>query len=142
MENLREEIEVDLQDTIEGEFRTYIEITSPDGQIQRYNVHNPSDKLAAFVRYHCVRMNPQTGESIVVDEPVVILRKSSLIRVPKGGEKWYVKTPTDPVHDAKLRSFIFSPDRAIEGSDDIGYVTMYPQRIEQSKNPNPPVPVS
>lgn len=134
MENLCQTAELDLSETLEGEFSMPVEITSPDGIMQKFNANNPSALLRGQVRYTCQRLNPETGEIMVVEQSYIGLRKSSLIRVPKPGEKWYIKYPISPVAGADMVSFLFSPTRAPENIDNLGIVKMYAQRIDQEFN--------
>lgn len=131
MENLREQIELDLHDSLEGEFGIPVEITSPDGETQIYNANYPTEFLKGQVLYFSRRENPDTGETIVVNQLVVTLRTSSLNRTPVAGEKWYIKVPISPRAGAVKKSFVFTADRSPENGTDIGFIRIYPQAIEQ-----------
>ena len=134
---LREQIEKDLIDTIEGEFRMTVELTSPDGEKQTMSKNNPTEKLYGYSRYSSLSLNPETGEMTIVNKPVMILRITSLNRVPVSGERWFIKFATSPVAGSPLQSFVFTPDRAIEHGQDIGFIKIYPQRIENTGGPEP-----
>jgi hypothetical protein len=140
MESLRVTCEKDLHDSIESEWGVPVELTSPDGETQRYSMNNPSDLLMGQVLNFTRREDPQTGETIVVKQPVVTLRISSLIRVPLDGERWIIKSRFSPLADAPLRSMLFSSDRASEDGSDIGFMRLYSIRIEDERAG--PVPVS
>jgi hypothetical protein len=129
LDNLRQEIEHDLYDSLESEWKMPVELTTPDGQVQRYSLNNPSELLGGQVLYFSRRENPDTGEVVVVDQPVVTIRVSSLIRVPKQGERWYIKMPISPVSGAEKKSFVFTPDRSYEHGTDIGFMRIYPQKV-------------
>ena len=131
MGTLRAQVERDLGTTLEGDFGMPVEITSPDGETQIYNVNNPSELLMAQVLYFSRRENPETGETIVVNQPVVTLRISSLIRVPVPGERWFVRMAISPVPGSPVQNFVFSADRSPESGTDIGFIRLYPQRIER-----------
>lgn len=137
MENLRQTMERDLGDCLEAEFKMPVELTSPDGETQIYSVNNPSQRLGGQVLYFSRRVNPETGETIVINQPVVSLRISSLARVPREGERWFISMPIAPTANALWRQFVFTPDRAPEHGTDIGFIRIYPQRIEQEANPEP-----
>ncbi len=122
MENLRAAIEQDLGESIEGEFGLPVVLTSPDGATQQ---------LTGQVLYYSRRENPATGEIVVVNQPVVVLRISSLDRVPAAGERWLVSIPTSPQAGATSQTFIFTADRSPEHGTDIGFMRIYPHRIEQ-----------
>lgn len=135
MENLRYTVESDLKQTLESEWKIPVELTSPDGQKQIYSVNNPDERLGGQVLYFSTRENPVTGEPMVINQPVVTLRKSSLIRVPQAGEKWFIKMPIEPLEDAEWENFVFTPTRAPEHGTDIGFIRIYPQRIESEVSP-------
>jgi hypothetical protein len=132
MENLRAAIEKDLADSIEGEFLIEVELTAPNGETQIYSKNDPDKKLGGQVLYYTRRENPETGEIIVVNEPVISLRISSLNIVPKSGETWYIKMPISPVIGAEKKDFIFTPTRAPQDGFDIGFLKIYPQRIKST----------
>lgn len=135
MENLRQAIEKDLYDSLESEWKINIELTSPDGNVQRYSLNNPDELLGGQVLYYTRRENPITGEVMVVNEPVATLRISSLIRVPAAGETWFIKFPVAPTAGAEVRSWVFTPTRSPEHGTDIGFIRIYPQRIESTEAP-------
>jgi hypothetical protein len=135
MENLRAAVEKDLYDSVEGEWKMEVELTSPDGERQIYSKNNPTEKLGGQVLYFSSRENPETGETIVVNNPVVSLRISSLDRVPQAGENWYIKMPISPIEGAEKVSFVFTPTRSPEHGTDIGFIRIYPQRIPTSGGP-------
>ncbi len=130
MENLRAAIEKDLNDSLESEWKIDVELTSPDGEKQTKSKNDPAETLGGMVQYFSQRENPVTGEIEVVNQPVVSLRISSLDRVPEQGEKWYIKMPISPVAEADKVSFVFTPTRAFEHGTDIGFMRIYPQKIE------------
>ena len=79
-----------------------------------------------------VRINPDTGERMVVSNPVVILRRSSLARVPLAGEKWIVEIPESPRAGAAMIQYALSPVRPPEGGQSIGFIRLYLQVVEQT----------
>lgn len=131
MINLRAEIEKDLKESIESEWKMTVELTGPDGIKQLYSKNNPLELLGGQVLYFTRSINPDTGEAIIVNSPCVTLRVSSLNRVPKSGEKWYIKFATSPESGATKESFVFTPTKALEGGTDIGFIKIYPQRVTQ-----------
>lgn len=137
MENLRAQIEADLHESLEGEWGVAVELTSPDGEVQRYSANNPDKKLCGQVLYFSKREDPATGETVVVPEPVVTLRRSSLSRVPADGETWHISMPTSPRVGATMQSFLFTPDRAAEHGTDIGFIRIYPYLTESETTPRP-----
>jgi len=135
MENLRAQIETDLYESIEGEWKVEAELTSPDGVTQIYSKNNPTEKLGGQVLYFTRSLNPETGEAIIVNEPVLTLRISSLDRVPANGENWFVRMPTSPQAGAPKENFVFTSDRAKNAGTDIGFIRMYLQRADERTSP-------
>jgi hypothetical protein len=126
MENLRAQMEADLAETLEGEFSSPVELTGPDGE---------TENVRGTVRYYSTREQPESGETVIVNEPHVALRVSSLRRVPKDGETWFIKIPISPAPDAPLIPFVFSGTRASENGTDIGFIRLYLQRIKSGVVP-------
>lgn len=135
MENLRQQVEADLHESLEGEWGVPVELTSPDGIVQRYSANNPDELLRGQVLYFSKREDPATGETVVVPQPVVTLRISSLIRVPIDGETWHIRVPISPRAGAPLQSLLFTSDRAREHGTDIGFIRIYPYIAETASEP-------
>jgi hypothetical protein len=121
--NLRELAESDLLTTLEGEWALPVTLISPDAETQT--------GIMGQVLYDTVRVNPETGEDMVVGNPVVSLRRSSLNRVPLSGENWIVKIPTIPSFTAPLEDFVIDPTRPIEGGRSIGFIRLYLRKVVQ-----------
>jgi len=114
--NLREQAEADLAATLEdpGDWGLPVILISPDGEIQ---------ELYGQIVYDTRRFDPEIGMDVVVHQPVVTLRRSSLIRVPAAGEKWAVRIPELPSSTAaKITHAI---ERAPEGGKSIGFIRLY-----------------
>ena len=122
--NLRERVERDLAVSLEGRWGLPVTLTSPDGVKQT--------GLRGQVLYDIVRLNPETGEEVVIETPVVTLRRSSLNRVPVAGENWLVEIPVEPRENAPLVPYIISPVKPPEGGRSIGFIRLYLQVVEQS----------
>ncbi len=121
-------LEQDLAVTLESDFAAPVILITPDGQVVNSSAHGGS--LLGRVQYDYVAEQPG-GEKVVVNEPVVILRLSSLSRVPKAGEKWGIQIPTSP-SDPTLRTFVLGATRAPEVAATIGFVRLFPQKAEQA----------
>ena len=132
MVNLREQAELDLGKTLEGVFGLPVILIDPDGNIQSKSANDPDADLTGQVLYDTVKTSPDTGEDVVVNNPIVVLRRSSLDRVPAPNENWVVKIPVSPSVTAEKEDFIISPTRPPEGGTSIGFIRLYLQRIEQS----------
>ena len=137
MENLRAEIEKDLAFSIENDWGSVVELTTPEGQTQKFSMNDPRKKLKAAIRYFTSKEDPVTGGTIIVNQPVVTFRISSLIRIPDDSEKWFIKMPISPVANAPMESFTFTGDRFATHGTDIGFINVYPHRVEQTGNPGP-----
>lgn len=124
-----------MHDTLESEWKMPVELTSPDGVTQIYSANNPSELLGGQVLYSSRRESPETGEIIVVNQPVVTLRVSSLVRIPRAGEKWYIKIPTGYEPNATKQSFVFTLDRSPENGNDMGFIKIYPQKVSSEVTP-------
>jgi hypothetical protein len=134
MPKLRELAEKDLSLSLEGDWGVPVALLSPDGVWQRTGPDGLLP-LCGQVLYDIKRLNPDTGESVVVPTPVVSLRRSSLIRVPQPGEGWLVEIPSAPVAGAPIVQYTFSPMRAPEGGGSIGFIRLYLQEVEQTPAP-------
>jgi len=135
MVNLRAQVEKDLGTTLEKEWKMPVELTSPDGVTQTHSLNDPDSLLGGQVLYFTRQENPVTGEMMIVNQPVVTLRISSLVRVPADGEKWYIKFPVSHEADADMEDFVFTSDRSKESGTDIGFIRIYPQRIDNECGP-------
>jgi hypothetical protein len=105
-------------------------LIDPDGNIIDTTL-NDTGVLRGQINYETMDIDPQTGADMVVNLPVVALRRSSLSRVPEAGEKWFVKIPVSPVEGAAIEDFILSETRPPEGGAGIGFVRLYLQRAAQ-----------
>lgn len=124
MGNLREIAEADLATTLESptDFGLPVDLTDPDGAQQTVN----GQILSAIVRN-----NPDTGEPVIVNNPVVVLRRSTLNRVPVAGEKWHIRMAIDPSRTAVKQDFVLDPARSPEGGQSIGFIRLYVHRVEE-----------
>ena len=129
--NLRERVERDLARTLEGVFSLPVELVDPDGNEITASL-NDDLGLRGQIIYDTVKLNPDTGGEIVINNPVVSLRRSSLARVPEPGEKWLVRIPIEPSTTAAKQNFIISPTRPPEGGRSLGFIRIYLQKAEQS----------
>lgn len=137
MFNLREQMERDLGITLEnGGWGLPVELTGPDGIVLNTSQNSPDPQnplpLMGQVLYTTVRVSPETGEEVVMNKPVVTLKRSSLARIPADGENWHIKFPTDPSLTAELKNFALTPGRANEGGRSIGFIRLYPTKVVQS----------
>jgi len=114
--NLREQAEADLAISLESDFALPVNLISPDG------VHD--DNLNGQVLYDQIRQ-AETGEEIIVNNPSVSLRMSSLKRVPAPNETWIVQIPATPNRAAAKVDYVLDTARAPEKSSSIGFIRLY-----------------
>ncbi len=129
--NLRKRAESDLGTSLEKEWGLPVVLISPDGEVIDTS-ENSGEALTGQVLYDTVTTNPETGEEVIVNNPIVTLRRSSLSRVPVPGERWIVKIPISPDPDADLTEFVISPMRSPEGGRSIGFIKLFLQKAKQT----------
>lgn len=122
--SLREIAELDLAQTLEGEFGLPVILTDPTTGSQQ--------TVEGQILYDTVTLDPETGNPVIDNVPIVTLRRSSLNPVPQDGEKWYVQIPVTPSRTAATESFVCTPDKAVNTGGSIGYIKLYLQKIEQT----------
>lgn len=129
--NLRQKAEADLSRTLEGDFSLPVILVDPDGNEITENVSGTT--LKGQILYSTTQTDPETGEPIIVNNPIVTLRRSSLSRVPIPGERWLVRIPIDPTEGADIIDFIIDHGRSPEGGRDIGFIRLYLRKAEQEQ---------
>ncbi len=120
---LRERAERDLAHTLEGRWSLPVNAVDPLGI--------RTEGIRAQVLYDIVRMNPDTGENMVVAAPVITLRRSTLARIPAPGENWFFEIPATPSETAEKIPYMMSPVRPPEGGSSLGFIRIYLQEVEQ-----------
>lgn len=115
--NIREQIETDLDVTLEGDFGLPIELIDPDGV--KY------EDLVGQVLYDSVDEN-----EVFSGHPVAVLRISSLTRVPLDGENWSVMIPESPSTTVDLVTYLI--DKPVMHGKSIGFIKLYLTRTAQS----------
>lgn len=129
--NLRERVETDLGKSLEGDFGLPVELITPDAVIINMR-QSDSTPLVGQVLYNSKDVDVETGLPIVVNNPVVTLRRSSLSRIPVAGEKWIVKIPKNPKETDTLISFAMDASRPPESGQSMGFIKLYLRAIQQS----------
>jgi hypothetical protein len=132
MGDLRERIELDLRTTLEGRFGLPVELTSPAGVTQIYSKNDPELLLQGQVMYDTTEFNPETGERVVIPEPVVTLRRSSLDTIPQPGEFWFITIPSKPGESAPKETYVLSTDLPPQDGRSLGIVRLYLTKPKQS----------
>lgn len=136
MINLREQAEKDLKHTLEKEYGLPLILTDPDGKKydKSENSADPDnpDDLTGQILYSFVSVNPETGEEMIVNNPIVSIRQSSLARVPVAGETWLFEIPITPNRIADKVPFIMDATRKPEPDGSIGFIRFYLTKAEQA----------
>lgn len=130
MVNLREQVEQDLGESLESEWGLPVVLIAPDGVKYDTSANDAAKPLVGQVLYGKKEFNPDTGQDVYINTPIVTLRVTSLERVPQNGEKWGIKIPTQPSTTAQLVDFIFQ-GRPLEGGTSLGFIRIYPQKMAQ-----------
>jgi hypothetical protein len=120
-----------LGKSLEGDFGLPVELITPDAVIINTR-QSDLTPLVGQVLYNSKDVDVDTGLPIVVNNPVVTLRRSSLSRVPVAGENWVVKIPKNPSETDTLIDFGLDPSRPPEGGQSMGFIKLYLRLIEQS----------
>lgn len=121
--NLREKSEEVLNTTLEGLWALSVELTSPlTGLTKSYK---------GQVMFSYMLDNPEGGEPLVVEQPAVVLRISSLDEVPQANENWFIRIPNAPSESAPLENYALDGSRAPRNDGSIGLITLYLIRIDQ-----------
>lgn len=129
--NLREQAESDLAQSLEGDFGLPVELISPNGEIINTR-QSDNSTLKGQVLYNTKDVDIDTGLEIVVNNPVVTLRRSSLSRIPVAGEKWIVKIPKNPSLTDTLINFAIDPSKPPETGQSIGFIKLYLRAVQQA----------
>lgn len=122
--NLRAMAELDLGRSLEGPDWSFpVKLTGPDGV---------TEAVRGQVLYDLVRMNPDNGERVVVEQCTITLRRSSLRRVPSPGENWLYEIPESPADpEGSTVQVVSSGTRPPEGGRSLGFIRIYAQQVEQ-----------
>jgi hypothetical protein len=121
-------LETDLGATLESDFAAPVSLISPDGVILNTSLHG--GPLYGKVQYDYKEQKP-SGEIVVVKELLVVLRISSLSRVPKAGEHWGVTVPTSP-SDPTSKTFTLEGSKAPTDGGTIGFIRLFPKATAQA----------
>lgn len=131
MPNLRVRAAEDARQLNTRDWGLLIELIGPDGI--KYDIDKESGEPLKAIQllYDRTRIIPETGEDMIVPEPIVVLSRLSLERVPIPGEKWTVRIQESPTSLVMI-DYIISPTRSPEGGKSLEMIRLYLQKIEQS----------
>ncbi|MBU1080910.1 MAG: hypothetical protein KKB59_10530 [Spirochaetes bacterium] len=130
MTNVRALAERDLGHTLEREMGIAVALIAPDGL--KISTTNDGRPLVGRVLWSQPRTNTESGEVVIVPDPVVELRRSSLSRVPLTGEHWSVIIPSGPTAGAPLEIYMLDASRSLEGGRNLGVIKLPLQRVKQA----------
>jgi hypothetical protein len=83
------------------------------------------------VLYDTIGVNPDDGAEVIHSNPIVVLSKADLSRVPLSGEKWIIEIPVIPDASAPKEKFLMSPDSPLRGGSSLGFITMELKKLDQ-----------
>jgi len=128
--NLRVQAERDLSVTLEDPdgFGLPIVLIDPDGIVYEKSANDPDQDLSGQIIYDTRVVNPETGLEMIVHKPVITLRRSSLSRIPVGGERWMARIPETP--DPTAAKVLHTIEQAPEDGKAIGFIRLYLTRAE------------
>lgn len=129
--NLRDHIAgPGLKLSLEGNFGIHFELIAPDGtEIINNEV---GETLKGQIIYDSEEFDPDTGGIKIVKQTEITVRRTVLTRVPLAGEKWGIRYPLDPGAQATLTTQVLNTDKAPEGGQSVGFITLFPKQAEQS----------
>ncbi|GHU93294.1 hypothetical protein FACS189479_04450 [Spirochaetia bacterium] len=122
MLNLRALAEADLSTTLCGEFKIPVQMIDPEGN--RYDTGLDGKAIGGMVHWSRTSVNPENGLEVVMDEPIVYLRRSVLPRIPVSGEKWMVKIPVDPTEYAEWEWYALDDQAATREGQSLGLIKL------------------
>ena len=131
--NLRQRAADDMKQLNIADWGLPVELTDPDGIKYTLDADTGETLQSVQILYDRRTLNLATGEETVIKEPIVVIARKSLSRIPVEGEIWHVRMPLDPDPDADLYDFIFSDVRSPEGGQSLGFIRLYLQRVVQSE---------
>jgi hypothetical protein len=137
MRNLRERVELDLGTTMENpnQWGLPVELTAPDGKVYKTSKNSPDPQnplpIYGQVLRNTTRESLDGPGLVVTHSPAVSLRITSLERVPKSNERWFIKFPTEPSLTAEMQNYALQAGRAPEVNSSIGHIVLYPTKADQ-----------
>ena len=132
MSNLRALVVSDVKELNHNDWGMPIVLKDPDGNV--YNTDNETGEslMAIQVLYDYNKWNPDTGEDILVNEPVIVMSRKSLARIPLPGENWQVMFSLDPSDPDNLaENYVIDGGRSPEGGQSLGFIRLYPHKVDQ-----------
>jgi hypothetical protein len=121
-------------------FGFYFEALGPDGKWQTVDAETGEDLRTVQLVSNTVGENPEGSETVLVENPFVVIDNNCLSPFPQPGETWLFKIPPSSKEgdDApeNLKIMAMSRERLFQ-DDYLGVTRIYLQEVEQSDNGNP-----
>lgn len=133
MSNLRQLAVKDIKSQNLKDWSLPVIIIDPNGNIQDTDNETGKPLKAVQILYDYLKVNPSTGMETLVNEPVIVMMRNSLSRIPLPGENWQIKFPLDPEKPYTLsEDYFLSGDKSPEGGQSLGFIRFYPGKAIQS----------
>lgn len=126
--NLRSTAAVDAKTLNIKDWGLPVELTDPDGE--QYLTDNESGETlkAVQILFDRRKLDLGTGEETIIKEPVIVMARKSLARIPQADEVWFVRFPEDVTKPTELSNYFLSGARAPEGGQSLDFIRLYPQK--------------
>lgn len=129
----------------ERQWGLLVRLTGPDGTIYDRSADRDEPLRTLQTLNDFKQLNIETGEEVLVTDPVVSIRLDALVRKPQGGETWHVVCQVEPLdiplsmdfdtaiatHPDSFVDYMFDPGKSPEGGKSIGYTRLYLHLAEQ-----------
>lgn len=89
-------------------------------------------QLKAEILYDTEKMDPETGDLIVVGKTQVVFARVELASLPVAGARWGVRIPINPVFPTVLSEFIIDSSRAPEDGQSIGFAKYFLKDLDET----------
>lgn len=135
MPNLRVLAKKDNRDLNLADWSLPVKLVGPDGTVYDTDAKSGEALQAIQILYDYREFNPSTGVDMLINEPIVVMNRTSLSVIPESGENWYFRFPIDPdptIPEAQWGQFVLSPTRAPEGGRSVGFIRFYVRKAVQS----------
>ncbi len=137
MGNLRNLAAADARELNIKDYGMLVEFKGPESTGTTYNTDaitgEPLRAVQILSDYR--KFDPVAGEEITITEPIVVMARASLERIPLPGEKWFLRFPLDPDSDITPENgepYVLSNLRSPEGGRSLGLIRFYPTKAIQS----------
>lgn len=113
-------------------FKTECVLIGPESTGTRYETDVNGDQLVCQLLSGRTTLSPDSGEEMVVFEPVAIFHRSSLQRIPVDGETWVLIAALDPELPDVKTTMSQDTSKSIEGGRSLGVIRLYMSQVKQS----------